>query len=113
MLVNEQVRVSAAGNANHAVVEILDPAVDDLAIAQLNGDADLAIAERAKIERFLTGIARRGRSGAAQMGKWRIHQLDCNGTPWAGQWLHPISPNRTGSDARNGCREQRRQLAGL
>ena len=45
----------------HAVVEVLDPALDGLAVAQLDRNGHFAVAERLKVERFLTGFARRGR----------------------------------------------------
>ena len=60
---------------NHAVIEILDPAIDSFAIAQLHLHTDLTIAERSKIQRLLTRVARRRRSGTAQMGKRRVHMV--------------------------------------
>src|SRR5271166_603082 len=61
ILVNEQIWLTLAREADHAVVEVLDPARDGLAIVQLHGDANLFFAEEAQIERFLPGITRGGR----------------------------------------------------
>ena len=47
MLVDEEIRMAVARDAHHIVVEVLDPAIDHLAIAQLHLHADLAVAERA------------------------------------------------------------------
>jgi hypothetical protein len=58
-LVDEEIRFAFAGEAQHHVVKVLDPAADHLAVAQLDGDRDLAVAERFKVERFLPGFAGR------------------------------------------------------
>jgi len=57
MFVNEEIGVAAARNSDHAVVEIFDPAVDRFTIPKLDLDADLPIAQRAKVKRLLSGIA--------------------------------------------------------
>ena len=58
-LVDEEIRLALAGEAQHHVVEVFDPAADRLAVAQLDGDRDLAVAERFEVERFLPGFAGR------------------------------------------------------
>ena len=76
MLVDKQVRMAIARDANHAVIEIFDPAVDRLTVSQLHGDTDVTITERTEIERLLPSIARRRSSGTAQMRWWgRSHDL--------------------------------------
>jgi len=51
--------MAVAGDANHAVVEILDPAVDRFAVSKLYLDTDVTVAEGAQVERLLPGVARR------------------------------------------------------
>ena len=50
------------------------------AVAQLDGDLHLAVAERTQVERFLAGLARRRCLGATAGRQWRSHIciLDAN-----------------------------------
>ena len=70
MLVDEEIGVAFAGDAQHGVVEVLDPARNRFSIAQLDVDHDLAIAERAQVEGFLSGLTGRRGLGAAAGGEW-------------------------------------------
>ena len=45
MLVDKQIRLSLARQPQHCVVKIFNPSAHRLAVAQLNGDSYLAIAE--------------------------------------------------------------------
>jgi hypothetical protein len=45
MLVNEQIRLSLARQPQHGVVKVLNPATHGLAVAQLDLDDHLAIAQ--------------------------------------------------------------------
>ena len=73
MLVDEQVRLSLPCQAQHRVVEVLDPAAHSFSIAQFDGNDHLAIAERAQIECLLAGITRRRRLGTAARRERRGH----------------------------------------
>jgi hypothetical protein len=68
VLVDKEVGVAFAGETEHGVVEVLDPAADGLAVAELDLNDDLAVAEGAQVEGFLAGVAGRGRLGAAARG---------------------------------------------
>ena len=75
MLVDKEVWLALARQAQHAVVEVLDPAAHGLAVAQFDLDGDLAVAERTQVERFLPGFARRRRLGTAARGQGRGHAV--------------------------------------
>lgn len=60
VLVNEEVGMPFARETQHGVVEVFDPAADGLAIAELDVDGYLAIAERAEVESLLPCFAGRG-----------------------------------------------------
>ena len=61
LFINEKVWLAVARQANHAIVEILDPALHDFAVVQLDHDLHLALTQTAQIQRFLAGFSRRGR----------------------------------------------------
>src|SRR5271170_2938597 len=61
MFVDEQIRLALAREPDHAVVEVLNPAGDRLAIVQFHRYANLFFAEEAQVECFLPGITRRRR----------------------------------------------------
>ena len=65
--------MSFAGQAQHGVVKVLDPSAHSFAVAQLDLDDHLAVAERAQIERLLAGFARRRQLGTATRGQWGGH----------------------------------------
>ena len=73
MLVDEQIWLALARQADHAIVKVLDPAGDSLTIMQLHGDANLLFAEKAQIESLLTGFARRRRFLTPSGGVKRRH----------------------------------------
>src|ERR1700761_5822486 len=56
-LVDEEVRLALAREPHHHVVEVLDPAVDDLAVAQLYGYRHLTIAQRLQVQGFMACLA--------------------------------------------------------
>src|SRR5271163_959431 len=58
ILVDEKVRFSLAGEPDHAVVEVFNPAVDSLAVAKLDRDRDLLLAQEAQIQGFLSSFSR-------------------------------------------------------
>ncbi len=72
VLVDEEIGLALARQAQHGVVKVLDPAAHGFAVAQLDGDNHLAVAERAQVERFLAGFARRRRLGAAARRQWEV-----------------------------------------
>jgi len=59
MFIDEQIRLALAREPDHAVVEVLNPSGDGLAVVQLYGDTNLFFTKEAQIERFLPGITRR------------------------------------------------------
>src|ERR1039458_6092795 len=58
ILIDEEIRLAFTSQADHAVVEILDPAGDGFAVLQFHLNRDLAVAQRAEVERFLSSFAR-------------------------------------------------------
>ena len=73
MFVNEEIGQPIAGQTEHRIVEVLNPAAHCLSIPQLDCDWNLTIAERTEVERLLSGFPRRRRLGAAARGQWRGH----------------------------------------
>ena len=56
VLVDEEIGLSFAGQAQHAVVEVFNPAANGFAIIQLDHHVDLAIAEGAQITGSILGL---------------------------------------------------------
>jgi len=90
MLVDEQVWLTFACQAQHRVVKVFNPSAHGLAIAQLDGDDNLTVAERTKVERLLPGFSRWRRLGAAARGQWRSHVAILD----APRRKHHASPSR-------------------
>src|SRR3954471_22149839 len=58
VLEDEQVRLAIAREADHALVVVLDPAADNLAIEQLHRDRRLLFAQGFQVLRLLPGLVR-------------------------------------------------------
>ena len=80
MLVDEKIRMAVTCNPNHAVVKILNPAVDDFAIPQLYLNADLTITQRTQVER-LPGQYLQAEVSSSGVGvTMGDSYVDCSGT---------------------------------
>src|SRR6185437_15269499 len=78
--------MAVAGETKHRVVEVLDPAADGFAIAKLDGDNHLTVAEGAQIKRFLAGFAGRWCLGAAAGTQWWSHNSILDAKICTGGW---------------------------
>src|SRR6202044_1742482 len=61
MLVDKEVRLAFTRETGHAVVEVLDPSRNRLAVAELDTHGYLFLAQEAQVERLLSCLTQGGR----------------------------------------------------
>jgi hypothetical protein len=81
VLVDKQVGFALPREAKHAVIKVLNPSANGFTIAQLDGHRYLPVAERAKVERLLAGLARRRGLGTSAGRQWRSHMAILDACP--------------------------------
>ena len=59
VLIDEKIGLAFAGNANHGVVEILDPSGNALAVPEFDRYPHLLLAEEPQVKRLLAGFTKR------------------------------------------------------
>ena len=81
MFVDEEIGMADAGEAQHGIVEVFDPAANGFTVTQLDGDGHLAFAEGFEIEGFLAGFAGRRGFGTTPCGEWWCHDAILDAIP--------------------------------
>ena len=78
VLVNEEIRFAFASQPDHAIIEVLDPTADRLAVAQFDCNRNLLLAQKAQIEALLSGLA--WRRTLTPLSAWILegHWVNCN-----------------------------------